>query len=310
MSRGFFNAGDAERGLETSFAQPVKIVDPKVATALFYDLEPRVLDDWFDQFLKIIVIAQQWKATLPLIEWVNNRNPELVGKITSGEILEVIEELNAESFILIKFLAEWTDALAPVAGLSLGWNLDIDYKNSVFPLVDGQGARSDAYVRADEISINLAASSEQLTKDIREIYILMLSALKHAPPFTENLIELAAQKMSDNAWNYPSELYSVYAETQSGSRNKSLKELNGQEKDQKYTHVTKCLKWLRSLYPERKLPSDWRQVKTWILAFRSSDESFSMLQTEWFKIHPETLKLQKPVIVYQSGMNEAEPLKN
>jgi|GEM_PF-3710651 len=304
MISGFFNAPEASSSLDTSFAQPVKVVDQLAPLALFYEPEPRVLDDWFKQFLKIIVMAQQWKATLPLMEWVNNRNQELVGKVTAGELQEVIEELNAESFSLIKFLAEWTDALAPISGLTSSLNLDIDYRNQVFPRVDGQGARSDVYAIAEEISLNLAENQAQLTKDIREIYILMLSALKHAPPFTENLIDLAATKMADNAWNYPSELYSIYDDAAvSNTSHKSKKELNSHEKDQKYTHVTRCLKWLRSLYPERKLPGDWRAVKTWILAFRSSDESFSMLQTEWFKIHPDKLELQKPVLVYQAADN-------
>ena len=308
MISGIFTAESNPKGSETSFAQPVKVVDSDAATSLFNQFEARILDDWFDQFLKIIVIAQQWKVTLPLIESVNNRKPEIVGNIIFGEIQEVIDELNAESISLIKFLSEWVDAVAPAAGLTLGWNLNIDYKNKVFPLVDGQGARSDAYAKAKEISLNLAANPEQLAKDIREIYILMLSALKHAPPFTENLIEIAVEKMSKNSLNYPPELFSIYDDSQPVSGNDPPKELNSQEKDQKYNHVIRCIKWLRSIYLERKLPTDWRLVKAWILAFRSSDESLRMLQTEWFKIHPETLKLQKSVIVYQSDASRSKVL--
>jgi hypothetical protein len=142
-----------------------------------------------------------------------------------------------------------------------------------------------------------------LTKDIQQIYILMLSALQHAPPFTADLIDLAMVKMADNVQNYPAELFSVFDELSLTAAGKSTqrKELGKFEKDQKYTHVMKCIKWLRSLYVDRMLPLDWRLVKPLILAFRSSDESLGMLQTEWFKIHPELLTVQKQVLVYQAG---------
>jgi hypothetical protein len=108
-----------------SFATPARVVDSASATSFVSERQPWIIDEWFEQFLRIIVITQRWKQNLPLIEWVNSQQVDLVGKITAGEIQEIIDELNAGH--LIKFLAEWTDALNPLAGLIASLKLQMDY---------------------------------------------------------------------------------------------------------------------------------------------------------------------------------------
>lgn len=268
------------------FAQRTSAINPEVA--LFTpEFKPSLteLDQIYQQFLRVIALGQEWKRIVPLMSYVNNLDVAHSGKLTADEIQEAVDELQNDA--IQKFLAEWADSLNVLAGLAFAKNLDIHFQSAVVAYVNGQGRKSSVFEQAQEISLNLPSQSEKLQKDITQIFILMLSALIHAPQFTENLVELALQKMQDNLQNYPTELFGMEDDTGKALSPELLK--------QKYDHLLRCLKWLRSLYqPGRMLPEDWRAVKSEILAFQSSDESFRMLQTRWFELHPEAHAILVP----------------
>ncbi len=246
---------------------------------------PANLDEIYQQFLQVITLGQEWKKIVPLMRHINSLDVSNSGKLTADEIQEAVDELQKDE--IQKFLAEWADSLNVLAGLAFAKNLDIHFQSAVVAYVNGQGRSSSVFAQAQEISLNLPSQSEKLQKDITQIFILMLSALIHAPQFTENLVDLALQKMQDNLQNYPTELF--------GMENESGKVLSPELLQLKYNHIVRCLKWLRSLFqPGRMLPEDWRLVKPEILAFQSSDESFRMLQTRWFELHPETHAILVP----------------
>lgn len=273
-----------------SFAQPTSATESKVALFIPESKpDPARLDEVFSQFLEVLALAQEWKKLMPLMDWFNNQHLADAGKLTADEVEEAVAELQLGQ--LIKFLAEWADSLNLAAGLERSQHLRIHHPSEVLAYVNGQGKRSRVYESAQEIALNFSLQQANLRKDIIEFYILMTSGLIHAPQFTVDLVQLSLEKMRDNLRNYPPELYTMTDTTG--------KLLNPEQLEKKYRHVYRCLKWLRGLYePTRMLPADWRVVEPEILAFQSSDESFRMLQTTWFKLHPEmqTILVPEPIV--------------
>lgn len=273
-----------------SFAQPTSATNREVPLLIQESKpDPARLDEVFSQFLEVLALAQEWKKLMPLMDWFNNQHLADAGKLTADEVQEAIDELQLDQ--LRKFLAEWADSLNLAAGLERSQYLHIQHPSEVLAYVNGQGKRDGVYESAQEIALNFSLQPADLRKDIIQFYTLMTSGLIHAPQFTVDLVQLSLEKMRDNLRNYPPELYTMTDATG--------KLLNPEQLEKKYRHVYRCLKWLRGLYePTRMLPDDWRAVEPEILAFQSSDESFRMLQTTWFKLHPEmqTILVPEPIV--------------
>lgn len=268
-----------------NFAQPTSATNPEVPVFVpEYKQTPAHLDEIYHQFLRVLALNQEWKKIVPLMAWFNNTHIHESGSLTAEEVQEAVDELRFGT--LEKFLAEWADSLNLPSGLAASQHFDIHFQTAVVGLVNGQGKSSSVFERAEEIGRNFSTQPEKLEKDITQFYILMLSALIHAPQFSANLVELSLKKMQDNLQNYPAELFGV--------TDVVGKPLPPELLQAKYLHVVRCLKWLRSLAPGRMLPEDWRAVKSEILAFQSSDESFRMLQTRWFELHPELQTILVP----------------
>lgn len=269
-----------------TFTQPTSASNTEVALfAREASLSPVRIDTIFTQFLEVLALAKEWKKLMPLMDWFNSQDVAESGRLTAAEIQEAIEEF--ELGRLKKFLAEWADSLNLAAGLDRSQNLAIHYPSEVLAYVNGQGKRSAVFETAQEVALNFSPVPQQLRRDIIHFFTLMTSGLIHAPQFTDSIVQLSIEKMRDNLRNYPAELYTL--------TDAAGKLLNPEQLEVKYYHVTRCLKWLRSLnQPERMLPPDWHLVKPLILAFQSSDDSFNMLQTTWFALHPEKQAILVP----------------
>ncbi len=271
-----------EHAIATSAPQKkeVALISPFVPE---FQLSPQKRDRFFQEMLLVLQLTQQWKLSLPLMEWMNRQDVSLAGSVAAGEVGEAVEELKANR--PEKFAMEWIDTVTVPASWLLTF-LNVDLKTDVLPHVNGQGRKSKVFKRAVEVAGNFSPVEQKLNHDVAEYLKLMFSSLIHAPRFSANLVNLTLDKLEDNITNYPQELFGV--------NDAHGKPLSSDMREAKYVHVMKCLKWLRSLQPGRLLPADWHVVKSEILAFQSSDEAFRMLQTRWFELHPETHTILVP----------------
>lgn len=203
-----------------------------------------------------------------------DRRAPYMSEYIRSEIDEVhaeLEKVGTPEFSPTELAAEFTDVFVVAASLGLCSGVEID-QHRIWPYVNGQGNRSNILERMQEVSGHI--TQENISDPLHELFILLASAINHAPVTVDISKTLHHTVLPKNRYNHFAPYYSG-RDVLAGGAN-----LEPEEMLLQHAHTYQALRLFRKAFagPEGLPPHEHIPYAFLIHDFRNSAFALTMIK--------------------------------